>query len=268
MPKVVTQFGTCRIIVEACEENKKTNKIISSYLNEELSHTTSTKEIIQLINYINTGEMPYPMTRYCFRRPILCCRKDRNLNHKNRITKKKCLDTYLKYEKIYKKVFESTDIFILEILTKKVHMIGNYYLFYLTTQFDKQKPGYRIETEAMINDHKELVNKINVRYQTLNEIEEDLNKIISMLPSKKIVIVSHTDLSKSSNSNIYKGRTELIKFLDKYCINNKILFYNPTELLKNYSEEKLWNFEKGEVTLFGQGLIRDNVFKIIDKNYL
>ena len=28
------------------------------------------------------------------------------------------------------------------------------------------------------------------------------------------------------------------------------------------------DFEKGEVTLFGQGLIRENVFKIIDKNFL
>ena len=141
----ITLFGSCRI-------NNIKNK---NNLNNDLNYTHSTKEVIQLINFLK-GELviPRPYNQLCFRTAII---------------KKK----YIYYEDTYNKLFGNTDTFIIEICSSKKYVHNNFYLHHLCVDkrfdYDRSTPS-------------EILKNVIIEKQSDEEIENDILKIQKMLP--------------------------------------------------------------------------------------
>ena len=107
----ITLFGTCRL-----------NNIHNhNGLNNLINYSHSTKEVIQLINFLK-GELsiPKPYNKLCFRTAI-------------------CDNKFIDYNDTYNKLFIDTDIFIIEICSNKKYIHNDFYLHHLCV--DKRFPN-------------------------------------------------------------------------------------------------------------------------------
>ncbi len=184
----VALFGTCRI-----------GKIMNNNeLNEMVNYTRTTKEVIQIIQFLK-GELifPYPYNIICFRWSILNNNTPINYNFHN-------------------KTFSNTDIFVIELCSIKKYVHNGFYIHEHKTD----------KTPSV--DH-------TLEYQSDEEIENDILEIRKILHPKKIVIVSH--YNAKVNGEYLPARDKLINLLDYICKKYNIFFINPTNVLSNYSQE-------------------------------
>ena len=197
----ITLFGTCRI-------NKIDNH---NELNNIITYTHSTKEVIQFIKFLK-GELsiPNPYNKLCFRSAI----------YENK---------YINYIEIYNKIFVNTDIFIIEICSKKKYIHNNFYLHHLCV--DKKSSYLSDKTPC------EILDNYIIEKQSDAEIENDILEIQKMLYPKKIVIVSH--YNSKQNGEHFDSRNHLINLLDNICKKYDIPFINPTIVLSNYTQEDI-----------------------------
>lgn len=218
----ITLFGTCRI--NGISNNNNLNNLIS--------YTHSTKEVIQLIKFLKRElVIPEPYNKYCFRTAIT----------ENKFIS--CNDTY-------NKLFTDTNTFIIEICSSKKYIHNNFYLHHLSV--DKRFGRYN-ETDV------EILNNFLIEKQSDEEIENDILEIQKMLYPKKIIIVSHYNSKK--NGEILNSRNHLINLLDNICKKNNITFINPTIILSNYNQKKVMTDDLGHYTAFGL----NEISKYIDK---
>jgi hypothetical protein len=182
----ITIFGTCRLD-KVCNRND---------LNNLINYTHSTKEVIQFIHFLK-GELilPNPYNKLCFRTAI-CHNKNIDCND------------------IYNKLFLDTDIFIIEICSKKKYIHNNFYLHHLCV--DKRFSNFNIHTPSEIMDN------FTIENQSDEEIENDILKIKEMLYPKKVIIVSH--YNSKQNGQYIDSRNNLINLLDTICKKYDISF--------------------------------------------
>jgi hypothetical protein len=208
----ITIFGTCRL-----------NRIYNKNNLNDINYTHSTKEVIQFIRFLK-GELiiPNPYNYVCFRSAIC--------NHGN-----------VYYNNNFKKLFEDTKIFILEICSKKLYIHNNFYLHHLCV--DKRQAGYNVNTP------REILDNYVIEKQSDEEIENDILEIEKMLHPKKMIIVSH--YNSKINGEYIDSRNKLINLLDHICKKHNIHFIDPTIVLSNYSQEEVMTDDLGHYTDFG-----------------
>ena len=209
----ITLFGTCRL-----------NKIYNhNNLNNLINYTHSTKEVIQLINFLK-GELiiPNPYNKLCFRTGI-------------------CENKFINYNDTYNELFTNTDIFVIEICSNKKYIHNNFYLHHLCV--DKRFSGYNYLTPH------EIFNSFIIEKQSDEEIENDILEIQKMLYPKKIIIVSHYNVKK--DGQYLNSRNHLINLLDNICKKYNITFINPSIVLSSYSQEQVMLSDLGHYTKIG-----------------
>jgi hypothetical protein len=209
----ITLFGTCRL-----------NNIYNhNNLNNLISYTHSTKEVIQFINFLK-GELsiPEPYNKLCFRSAI-------------------CENKFIDYNDTYNKLFIDTDIFIMEICSNKKYIHNDFYLHHLCV--DKRFSWYNNNTPDYI------LNNFIILKQSDEEIENDILEIQKMLYPKKIIIVSH--YNSKQNGEYINERNNLINLLENICKKNNIYFVNPTNVLSNFNQEQVMTSDLGHYTALG-----------------
>jgi len=209
----ITLLGTCRL-----------NNIYNhNNLNNLINYTHSTKEVIQFIKFLK-GELtiPIPYNKLCFRTAI-------------------CENKFIDYKDTYNKLFVNTNIFIIEICSKKKYIHNNFYLHHLCV--DKRFSYYNKNIPI------EILNDYTIEKQSDEEIENDILEIQKMLYPKKIIIVSH--YNSKYNGEYINSRNNLINLLDSICKKYNITFINPTNVLSNYTQEQVINSDLGHYNNLG-----------------
>lgn len=228
-----TVFGTCRL-------NSIQN---DTYLNNLISYTHSTKEVIQLIQFLQgTLTIPSPYNQLCFRTAI-------------------CNSNYIDLCDDYMNRFQNTDTFIIEICSRKKYMHNGFYMHHLPFdklwhQYDNHRHAYFIE-----NVPSDVMENYTMETQSDEEIENDIIEIQKMLSPKKIIIISH--YNSKINGEYFTSRNNLICLLETICNKYNIPFINPTNILSNYRQEDVIAADLAHFTGYGIYLIRNYI-----NNYL
>jgi len=225
----ITLFGTCRIA--DISGNNLLNRVIT------FTHTTT--EVIQLIRFLQKKvEIPYPYDRFCFRTGI------RNNQH-------------IQYHKEYTEILQYSRVCILEICSRKNYVCDvsgtKYYINQMA--LDKTKPQYYTQTPD------EILKNCRIEYQTDEEIMDELRIIQELLSPKKLIVMSHYN-ARTHEDELIESRNNFIKFLEKYCNQQNILFVNPTVILSEYSQKEVIQDDLTHYTLFGKQKILDYMNKL------
>jgi hypothetical protein len=209
----VTIFGTCRF--------KKVD--YNTNLNEMISYTHTTKEVLQLISFLK-GEIviPPPYNTLCFRTAI-----DKSIG--------------INMDNHYKSKFDNTKVFFIELCSRKKYIHNNYILHHICV--DKRMTIFNNNTPRHILD------TYTIETQSDEEIENDILEIQKILYPRKVVIVSH--YNSKLNGEYIESRNELVCLLDKICQKHNISFINPREALGQYSQEQVMSDNLGHYTEFG-----------------
>ena len=230
----ITVFGTCRFH----------NVSNSTCLQNFISYTHTTKEVIQLIHFLKDEMVfPSPYNMVCFRTPII------NAHQQNGNK------TYVEFSDEYKKLFLDTEIFVIEICSKKKYIHNGYYLHHLCV--DKRFSEWNHHTPEYI------MNNYIVEEQTDDEIESDILEIQRLVNYKKIVVVSH--YNSKSNGKYFESRNNLVELLNRICDKHNILFINPTVALSNFHQEQVMTNDLGHYTDYGTkefGKYMDNYLRL------
>jgi len=220
---MTTIFGSCRVDIPS-----------GNKLNEDITYTHCTKEVIQLINYIHGHlKIPYPLNRFCFRDGII--------NH-----------NFLSEKKAFRFVFQHSDICLVEICSIKKYMIGPFYLHSLAV--DTRVENYKF-TPA------EILENCNKIIQSPEEIERDILEIQRLIHPRKLILVSH--YNAMLGGKIIPSRNYLIQLLEHIACKHSIPFINPTEVLKEYKQEDVMQEDLGHYTDLGKEKVFDYIENFI-----
>lgn len=195
-------------VLGSCRQYSLRNIYNVTSIQEDISYPHYTKEILEVINFCKFGNLSPEETLYTFRTPIL--------NN---------FPIYFN-EKI-KNEFETSDIFILEIASKKKYKYNNRYVHHIATENLYNQ---------LINDN--IKNNIEIIDQNKDEIEEDIIKIKELL-NKPLIIISHL-----VTKNIGE-RYNLKSWLEEICNKHSIIFIDPIKELESngYNIETLFKKE-------------------------
>lgn len=209
----VTIFGTCRFGKVQYNTN----------LNEMISYTHTTKEVLQLISFLKEEiVIPPPYNTLCFRTAI-----DKSIG--------------INMDNHYKCKFDNTKVFFIELCSRKKYIHNNYILHHICV--DKRMTIFNNNTPRHILD------SYTIETQSDEEIENDILEIQKILYPRKVVIVSH--YNSKLNGTYIDSRNSLVCLLDKICEKHGISFINPREALGQYSQEQVMSDNLGHYTEFG-----------------
>jgi hypothetical protein len=183
---IITILGSCR-------QDSLYKKYNVTNIKELISYPHYTKEILEVINYCKYGNIEDNDTKYIFRTPMLN-------------------NTPIKYSEEIKKEFEKTELFIIEIASKKYYKYNNRYVHHILKDHNILEKSNEKNKDIEINDLSD------------EEIENDIIKIKQEL-NKPIIIVSHISTYKNSK------RDDLVILLEKICLKYNIPFINPIKEL-------------------------------------
>ena len=208
-------LGSCRINGGSSIgwRSKYFNINESSELGEKIAYPYSTKEIIQLLKFINNEiNIPENILHKCFR--------SFTINTQS-------IDKYIKDKNYLLNIFNNIDIFILEICSRKIFIA-------------QEKYYYCDNYIRRLEQNKNLEELNNIEHKIMNEedILQDI-KFIQKYLKKPILIVSH--INCKLNNSIIETRNNLINSLENICDKNNIAFYNPTLILDYFDQENVMN---------------------------
>lgn len=221
----ITLFGSCRI----------NNVMGNNNINNKTTYTHSTKEVLQLINFLlgqKTFEMPLNML--CFRTGII----------ENRP---------VLYEEALTSDFIKSTIVIVEICSDKTWVYDTHYLHHICV--DKSLPLWNVNTPIQV------LNAYKVTIQTPEEIEKDILKIKEMIEPRKIVLVTYYN----TIINGCQPRNKLIFLLNSIAKKYNINIVNPSEVLKDYTQEEVMKDDYAHYTDFGKRKMLDYLEKYISE---
>jgi len=216
----ITLFGTCRI----------NNIIDNNNINNLTTYTHTTKEVLQLIYFLMGHlKLEAPLDKLSFRTGIV----------ENR--------PVIYDETLLLKFTESTTV-IIEICSNKTYVYDNYYLHHLCV--DKRwPPHYQKNTPQHVLDNYKCIK------QTPDEIESDLLKIKDLIKPRKMILVTH--YNSIMNGKYIESRNNLIILLNKIAKTHNISIVNPSEVLKDYTQEEVMKGDLGHYTDFGMSKITE-----------
>jgi len=211
--QVVTAFGSCRVSYVAN----------NTRLSDAITYTHTTREVLQLIHFIRGHLMlPPPYDRICFRNGLL-------------------RGAPLQWEPVFRDLYEQTDVFVVEVCSRKKYMHGGLCLHDLSV--DDRFPNFNRGTPAKI------LEEFKLEEQTDEEIRQDLLELKATLAPKKMVVVSH--YNAKLGGEYLASRNALVQFLKEVCAENVIPFLDPTEMLSEFSQELMISPDLSHYTQFG-----------------
>ena len=225
---MITLFGSCRI-----------NGVINNNnLNNDITYTHSTKEVIQFIKFLRGMiELPSPYNKVCFRTGI-------------------CNNTEISYNTKYGKLFNDSTICIIEICSDKTYIHNNYYLHHLCV--DTRFASYNTDTP------KEIIDNYICSKQTPDEIENDIIEIKKLIEPRKMIIVTH--YNSLIHGKYITSRNNLINNIIKICKKMNIPVINPTDILTAYRQEEVITQDLGHYTLFGLSIIVEYITRYVNEH--
>lgn len=224
--QIVTAFGSCRVTY--VENNTK--------LSDMITYTHTTKEVIQLIHYIKGNLMLQPpYNKICFRAGIL-------------------RGNPVQWNPIFRNLYERTDVFVVEVCSKKKYMHGGLCLHDLSV--DKRFPDFNKGTPANILEEYKLVE------QTDEEIRQDLLYLKELVAPKKLVVVSH--YNAKLNGEYLPSRNALVQLLKGVCSEKAIPFFDPTQALSEFPQDMVISADLSHYTQLGMNEMTNALNKIIN----
>jgi hypothetical protein len=212
-PRVVTVFGSARLTYVAN----------NTRISDMLTYTYTTGEVLQLIRYIRGDlQLAPPYDTICFRTAIL-------------------RDQAIKYEPLFKNVFDMTDVFLVEVCSRKKYMHANLCLHDIAV--DARFPDLHRNTPPQILEEHTVVK------QTDEEIRQDLLELKAILSPRKMVVVSH--YNAKLGGEYLASRNALVELLKGVCAENAIPFLDPTEALSEFSQEAVISADLSHYTQIG-----------------
>lgn len=218
--KLITIFGSCR-------QYSINKQFATTSIQEGVTYPHYTKEVLQTVKFLKNIDN-YDNLNYCFRTEIL---------NRSRFTDEQINK--------FREEFDRTDVFVIEIASRIAYEYNNTYIHHIASEEKYNVP---------------IRNDIKIRDQTDEEIENDINEIISLLSPKPIIIVSHICTYSTGK------RYELTKLLQKICEKKNISFFNPSVLLEKYSLNDLFINENvlTHYTEFGHNIVSLEYKRLID----
>jgi len=153
-------------------------------------------------------------------------------------------------------LFEKSDLFVIEICSRKKYVHNGFYLFH-----ESVDPDYLSKNKVKVPE--DILKKYKLEIQTDKEILEDIKNIKKELSPKKLIIVSH--YNATFNGKKLESRNHLINLLEKICRKNDITFIDQTQVLRDFKQEKILK-DLFHYTVFARIKLRD-YFKKFIKNY-
>jgi hypothetical protein len=209
----ITLFGTCRI----------NNVIGNNNINNKTNFTQSTKEILQLIQFL-TGEkkIEAPLNKLCFRTGLL-------------------QNKPIFYSEELRNTFIKSKLVIVEICSAKNWVYNNHYLHHMCV--DKRYPSCKKNTPLQVLDNYKCIK------QTPREIANDILKIKQLIHPRKMIIVTHYNCK--IDGNYIPPRNQLILLLNSIAKSHNINIVNPSQVLKDYAQELVLKEDLAHYTDFG-----------------
>ena len=209
--QVVTAFGSCRVSYVAN----------NTRLSDMITYTHTTREVLQLIHFIRGHLMlPPPYSKICFRSGIL-------------------RGASIQWEPVLQDLYEQTDVFVVEICSRKKYMHGGLCLHDLGV--DKRFPDFNRGTPANV------LEEFQVEEQTDGEIRQDLLELKATFAPRKMVVVSH--YNAKLGGEYLASRNALVQLLKGVCAENAIPFLDPT--LSEFPQEAVISPDLAHYTQFG-----------------
>jgi len=178
---IVTILGSCRQ-----DSLYKIENITVTGIRDNVSYPHYSNEILEVIRYCKYGNMSPDETMRVFRSPVIT-------------------NSQLILNSRIKDDFDSTDVFVIEIASRKAYKMNNrfvHHILYDDDQFNSEK------------------DKIQVLLESDEEIKENILSMKNEL-NKPIIIVGHI-------TTYQRGpRYELLTLLERICVKHDILFINP-----------------------------------------
>lgn len=215
----VSILGSCR------QESIKRYYNVTNF-HEETSWPHYTKEMLQIIRYAKNGDIKQEDANYIFRKCIL---KYGPLNHS-----------------AIKQMFDSTDLFVLEIASRLSYEYNGYYLHHIASENAYGNP--------------DIIPKVIIRSMSDSEIVDDIRQLKDELSPKKIAVVTHF--------HTYDGkRKQLADLIRSTCNDLQIPVFDPSYLAKNHSTDQLFCKEAvlSHYTPYGHDVIAPEYKSFIDK---
>ena len=213
---MISILGSCR-----------QTSIDATLLHELLTYPHYSNEILQEILFVKSGcsNISAQDCRYIFR----TCLLGKTLDHNH-----------------IKEVYDKTDVFLVEIASRKMYQYGGYYLHHIA---EEQQYGFQKRGEIKVQD------------ETDQEIENNLIRIREELYPKKMIVVTHIYTKKEGK------RYELVKLLENLCWKLGIRVINPSQRLSIYEEKDLYQSEQvlAHYTSVGHEAIKKVYEKEIEK---
>ena len=211
--QVVTAFGSCRV-------SYVTN---NTRLSDAITYTHTTREVLQLIQFLKGDlKLEPPYSEICFRTGLL-------------------RGAPLLWEPVFRDLYEQTDVFVVEVCSRKKYMHGGLCLHDLGV--DKRFPNFNRRTPANV------LEEFRVEEQTDEEIRQDLLELKAILSPRKMVLVSH--YNAKLGEEYLPSRNALVELLKGVCAENAIPFLDPTEVLSEFPQEAVISPDLAHYTQFG-----------------
>lgn len=193
-------------ILGSCRQDSLYGNFNVSCIRNDISYPHYTKEVIQVLHYCLYNNLKESDT-HIFRTPMLT-------------------NKFLSYNPSYKDTIINTDIFFIEIASRKYYKLHDNYVHHIL--FDDEKYNDKYKDSIICGD------------LTDHEIEEDIKYIIQLLGPRRVIFVTHL-VTREGGS-----RHDLASLVENICEKENVSCINPVkELLKtNDCIKELIHFEE------------------------
>lgn len=208
---MITLMGTCRIAPLPGAND----------LHQRLTFTHSTKEVLQLISFLNGNvEEMKELPGECFRAVI---RDGATVEWSAELTK----------------TWNRSDTVLVELCSRKTYLFRTFYLHHLCVD---KRFRYWTQTDPRI------LNEYCLRHQTDGEIEDDMIQIVERCHPRRVIFVTHYNYPHPS----IHGRDELIQLVKTISVKHQFECIDPTEVLSAYEPSEVMTDDGGHYTAFGE----------------
>lgn len=223
-------------ILGSCRQDSIYKYFRVSRIRDGLTYPHYTKEIIQTIKYCINPDFAEDLPNWVFRNTIIGTQT-------------------IQWKKINKD-FRKTDVFVIEVASLLEYKYRGLYLHHEI--YDGKRSLKSLGSEEWPGK-----DKIEVREQPLEELNSDLEEIMTLLKSKKVIFVSHfrtKDIGK---------RAELSNALISFCKSKSIPYFDPSDLLKFYEQKSIVLDEAviSHFTNFGHEIVGYRLRELINREF-
>jgi hypothetical protein len=199
------------VCIGSCRLNCMKNGYISTdFLNINLTH--STKDVLQLLKWgLRKIIIPDDITSYIFHSGLW-------------------RGSPLILNETISKLLFNMKVLIIEICSYKSYKIDTYYCHTDILNCSPEYPNFK-------HVPKNIYEKVKIELDDKENLEKDIDEILSLIDNKKLIIVSH--ILGPNDGETIPDRKRLINDLIDICHKKNILLICPGEILNFYKSEDI-----------------------------